>query len=128
MRQQYHFRESEKGLLAWDLCRLLELSGNLDVIQIPLDQIKELDEPFWYGLGNAAPTCRHVLEHAILIKESDLSVPIILCHEGRIMDGMHRVCKAVMKGETHIRALQFKEDVPPDYVDVLPEDLPYEKA
>ena len=128
MRQQYHFRKSEMGLKTWDVSRLLELSRNLEVTQIPLDQIKELDKPFWYGLGNAYPTCRDVLEHAILIEKSDLSHPIILCHEGRVMDGMHRVCKAVMNGETCIKAVRFKEYVEPNYIGVQPDDLPYQKT
>lgn len=48
MRQQYHFRDSNEGLLAWDVFRLLTLSQHLKVRNVPLSDIKELDEPFWY--------------------------------------------------------------------------------
>ncbi len=41
------------------------------------------------------------------------------------MDGMHRVCKAVKSGNATIKAVQFGEDIAPDYVGVAPEDLPY---
>ncbi len=94
MRKQYHFRESEKGLLAWDVHRLIELSFGLPVEQVPLSDIAELDETFWYGLEGDRPTCRSVALHAGLMERVDLSHPIILSSEGRVMDGMHRVCSA----------------------------------
>ena len=125
MRQQYHFRQSEQGLLAWDVFRLIRLAKVLPVIEVPLDQIQELDEAFWYELGGAKPTCRNILEHTSLINEADLSYPIILCHEGRVMDGMHRVCKASLLGYDSIRAVQFSEALTPDYIDADPEQLPY---
>ncbi len=53
MRQQYHFRQSDEGLLAWDVFRLLELSRTLVVKEFPLANINELDESFWYDLGGA---------------------------------------------------------------------------
>lgn len=125
MRQQYHFRDSNEGLLAWDVFRLLTLSQHLKVRNVPLSDIKELDEPFWYEFAGATPTCRNILEHTILIDKTDLSYPIILCHEGRVMDGMHRVCKAVKNGNTFIKAVQFEEYISPDYVGVDADELPY---
>ncbi|KMV29787.1 hypothetical protein AB733_15925 [Photobacterium swingsii] len=125
MRQQYHFRNSEKGLLAWDVFRLIEFSCELPTIEIQLSDIKELEEEFWYDLGGARPTCKNVLEHASLIQNADLSYPIILCHEGRVMDGMHRVCKAVMLGHITISAVQFPTHLEPDYVGIEADDLPY---
>ncbi len=70
MRKQYHFRESEKGLLAWDVHRLIELSFGLPVEQVPLSDIAELDETFWYGLEGDRPTCRSVALHAGLMERS----------------------------------------------------------
>ena len=60
-----------------------------------------------------------------LIKETDLSYPIILSSDGRVMDGMHRVAKALLGGQETIEAVQFSQDPEPDYIDVLPDDLPY---
>ncbi len=125
MRQQYHFRSSNEGLLAWDVFRLIELSRECPVVDVQLSNIKELDEEFWYELGGANPTCRNVLEHASLIQSADLSYPIILCHEGRVMDGMHRVCKALLLGHTTVRAVQFPAYLEPDYVGIEADDLPY---
>ena len=125
MRQQYHFRKSEKGLLAWDVFRLLELAQTLEVFEYPLSKIKELDEPFWYEFGEVTPSCRNVVEHCLLIENANLDYPIILSHEGRVMDGMHRVCRALKNGDTHIKAVQFASYVEPDYIGKHPDELPY---
>ena len=125
IRQQYHFRQSDAGLLAWDVLKLMALSKELDTISVPLSQIAEVNEPFWYELRGATPTCRNILDHSTLIENADLHYPIILCHEGRVMDGMHRVCKALKSGNTHIRCVQFPAPIQPDYVGIEPDDLPY---
>jgi ADP-glucose pyrophosphorylase len=90
-----------------------------------LTSIHELDECFWFQDDATRPTCRAIAEHAKLIEETDLSYPIILSSDGRIMDGMHRVAKALMLGHECTVAVQFVEDPEPDYVAVPPEDLPY---
>ena len=128
MRQQYHFRDSPKGLLSWDVFRLIRLSEDQPVIEILLSDIHELDETYWFDLGGARPTCRNILEHTQLINDADLSYPIILCHEGRIMDGMHRVCKAQMLGLKMINAVKFSKYLEPDYIGVEPDSLSYDKT
>lgn len=66
-----------------------------------------------------------MVEHCLLIEEANLDYSIILSHEGRVMDGMHRVCKALKNGATHIKAVQFNSYVEPDYVGKEPDELPY---
>jgi hypothetical protein len=65
---------------------------------VPVASIRELDEPYW----GEPMTCRNVAEHARLIEEADLGCPIILSSDGRVMDGMHRVLKALILGDSHI--------------------------
>ena len=125
MRKQYHFRPSEKGLLAWDVDRLVELAAALKSIEVPLSSIRELDEPFWYGLEGDTPTCRSVAQHARLISETDLQFPVILSSSGRVMDGMHRICRAFIEGRETITAFRFEKDPEPDYIGLGPDDLPY---
>ncbi|MGQ5524399.1 hypothetical protein ACUHMQ_14225 [Chitinimonas sp. PSY-7] len=125
MRKQYHFRPGERGLLAWDVHRMIELTKHLPVRQVSLDAIQELDEPYWFGEGSEAPTCRVVAEHAQLIAEADLQYPVILSSDGRVMDGMHRIAKAVIQGRSCIDAVQFEQDPEPHFVEVHPDDLPY---
>ncbi len=125
MRKQYHFRRSDRGLLAWDVDRLIELATGLTPMAVPLAAIRELDEAFWFRQDGVRPTCREVALHAKLMNEADLRFPIILSQDGRVMDGMHRVCRAFIEGRESILAVQFAEDPPPDGVGVDPDDLPY---
>lgn len=124
LHQQYHFRPSERGLLAWDVLKLVKLSKDFEVREVPLCEIVELKEPYWFGGGKEA-TCEEIIQHAKQIYEADLTCPIILCSEGRVMDGMHRVCKAKLEGRETILAVQFKEPLEPDYVGKQPDELPY---
>ena len=123
MRKQYYFRPSARGLLAWDVDRLVQLSSALPRKRVRLCDIRELDED-WVG-GDERPTWRCLIEHAVLIEAADSSFPIILSVTGAVMDGMHRVAKAVMRGDTGILAVQFDEDPAPDHVGLGPNDLPY---
>ena len=124
LHQQYHFRQSESGLLAWDVLRLIELSTDFKVHQVPLTDIRELEETYWFGLG-APPISKDIALHAKQIYEADLTYPIILCPEGRVMDGMHRVCRAYLEENSTILAVKFLELHDPDYVGKQPDELPY---
>ena len=125
MRKQYHFRPSPNGLFAWDVDRLVSLTEGLTPQNIKLDAIAEIDEDFWFSGSGVQATCRQIALHARLIGEADLTHPIIMCSQGRVMDGMHRVLKALNAGMETIGAVVFLEDPDPDYVDVTPEELTY---
>ncbi|MEW8505371.1 MAG: hypothetical protein AB2598_01595 [Candidatus Thiodiazotropha sp.] len=127
LRKQYYFSSSSRGLCAWDVERLIKLTKDIEPELIPLNTIKELDENHWFGEEGDTPTCRAITEHAVLIKNTDLSFPIILSTQGRVMDGMHRVCRALMEGKEKIKAVRFAIDPEPDYVGVRSaDDLPYQ--
>jgi hypothetical protein len=125
MRAQYHFRQSPDGLCAWDVRGLVEKSRTLIPERVPLSSIRELDEFYWTNEGMQQLTCREIVEHTRLILDCDLTYPIILSSDGRVMDGMHRVCKALLQGHQDIVAVRFLNDPTPDYVGVQPDDLPY---
>ena len=124
MRKQYYFRPSERGLLAWDVDRLVELAKDLPRSRVALSTIRELDEPFVSDAER--PTWRVVLEHMRLVRDADLSCPIILSARGEVMDGRHRIAKASLQNESEILAVRFLNDPEPDYVGLGPNDLPYE--
>jgi hypothetical protein len=71
-------------------------------------------------------TCREVVDHARLMLDSNLAFPIILSSDGRVMDGMHRVCKALLQTRTGIEAVRFIHDPAPGCIGVHPADLPYD--
>ncbi len=126
IRSQYFFRQSDRGLLAWDVRRLIELSRDFPVVNIPLADISEIDEAHWYAHEGDSPTCRSHLEHMQLIEDVDTRFPIILDRDGRFMDGMHRVCRALRDGDREIPAVQFAVTPDPDYVGRRPDELPYD--
>jgi len=128
MRKQYHLRPSPRGLLAWDVDRLIALTTDSPRVEVPLTAIRELDEPFWFGGGGEEATCRAVADHARLIAETDLGYPIILGADGRVMDGMHRVAKAYLEGRRSISAVQLASDPEPDFVGVDAAELPYDDS
>ncbi len=126
VRKQYHFWPGYVGFDAWDVDRLVQLSRDLPVREVELSSIWELDTVYWFDDETGPPTVRSVVDHVRLIQEVDMSYPIILGYDGRVMDGMHRIARALLEGKETIKAVQFEEPLPPDYHDCRPEDLPYD--
>jgi len=115
----------KEGLDAWDVDRLIRLSAGLPLREVPLESIKDLDTEYWFDGSLEVPSVRKVVDHLRLIQEVDPSYPIILGADGRVMDGMHRVARALLEARTSIRAVRFAVDPEPDYRNCRPEELPY---
>ncbi len=126
MRQQYHFRKVGEDIYIWDVNKLLEQYQDLPAVAVPLSDIGEWHEPYWYEATEDVPTCASIAMHARLIDEADLDYPILLYCDGRVMDGMHRICRAQMLGHSHISAIRLPEAIAPDYINVAADDLPYD--
>ncbi|QKV20654.1 hypothetical protein HTY61_12935 [Oricola thermophila] len=127
MRKQYHFRPSPGGgFYAWDVSRLIELASDLPVTPVPLSEIAELHENWWFQTDDAVPTPAAMLRHFALMHDTDLRHPILLCAQGRVMDGMHRIMKAAWEGRAMLGAKRFEETPPPDHANVMPDDLDYD--
>ncbi len=95
MRKQYHSRRIGQDRHIWDIDRLVRLSSDLPRIDVPLSEIAEIDENWWYADEGALPTPRSIAAHKALVDQTDLGQPIVLFAEGRLKDGMHRVVKAI---------------------------------
>ena len=124
VRKQYHFWPGETGLDAWDVDRLIAMSASLLVEDVSLAAIWEVDRVYWFDERDQ-PTVRKVIEHVRLIKDVDMTHPIILGPDGRVMDGMHRVAKALLEGRESISAVRFDVIPDPDVRDCRPGELPY---
>ncbi len=129
VRKQYHFWKSADGdgVDAWDVDRLIELSEGAAVEEIAVDSITEVDTVYWFDGDLHQPTVRAVVDHARLIAEVDASYPVILGPDGRVMDGMHRIAQAILRGRSSIPAVRFSDLPEPDYRNCEPGDLPYER-
>ena len=51
------------------------------------------------------------------VQDADLSYPIIQAPDGWIMDGLHRIVKAIMNGETTIKAVRLPVLPEPDRIE-----------
>lgn len=50
------------------------------------------------------------LKHMRAVLSADLSYPVILSPEGVLLDGRHRVARAIHEGKTTIRAVRFGKE------------------
>ena len=125
MRKQYHFWPGEDGLDAWDVHRLLELARGLPVVSVSIDEVGEIDSTYWFDDDNR-PTVRAIVDHVRLMEQVDLSHPILLGHDGRVMDGMHRIARALLEGRGELPAIRFPHPIEPDVRNCRPEELDYD--
>lgn len=88
------------GKCTWSVPRLFELSRDLPVMEVPLDH---LCVHYTY----TELTLREMVMHMRAISEADLDKPIILDEDGELMDGRHRLMKAMLLGEKTIKAVRF---------------------
>lgn len=124
MRRQYHFRQVGQDTYIWDVHHLVERTKTFVIKKVTLADIRELNEAYWFP--DQFPTTQQILGHFQLVQDADLSYPIILCAEGRVMDGMHRVAKASLLRHSHILAVQFEQTPEPDFINVDEEELDYD--
>ena len=76
--------------------RLIAMSASFEVGEIALESIWEVDTAYWFD-ERQHPTVRDLIEHIQLIREVDLAYPIILGPDSRVMDGMHRVARPLIR-------------------------------
>ncbi|MBN1971354.1 MAG: hypothetical protein JXR48_17805 [Candidatus Delongbacteria bacterium] len=126
MRKQYHLRPSGNKFNAWDVDRLIEMTKDFDVIEVDVLELLERNKFHWYQ-GDNLPTVKSIFDHMKLVEECSLDYPIILSTEGIIMDGMHRVGKAYLQNIQTIKAVKFDYTPKPDFVNVLPDELSYDR-
>lgn len=126
MRKQYHARQVGPDRYVWDVHRLVRLASSRPPALTPISRISELDENWWYQGDTDVPTPRSLADHMILVRSTDLNHPIILCSDGRLMDGMHRVVKALLEHRETILAVRFETTPDPDYINPAREDLTYD--
>lgn len=98
------------GAHSWSVARLFELSRQLPVMDIPLDHLS-----LYYTYEKL--TLREMVMHMAAVNAADLTKPIILDEDGELMDGRHRLMKAMLRGDNTIKAVRFEENPCPCQVD-----------
>lgn len=105
-----HQQMSQLGSHKWSCARLFELSRDLPVMEIPLNHLN-----VYYKYENL--TLRDMVMHMHAVNNADLDMPIILDEDGELMDGRHRLMKAMLLGSETIKAVRFEENPPPCVVE-----------
>lgn len=59
-----------------------------------------------------ADNFRDFVAHIKLVNDADLSYPILLNENGALIDGKHRLAKAILEGKKTISAKRFLKDPP----------------
>ena len=126
MRQQYHIRQVGEDTHVWDVNRLLRLHANVPTQAVALSQIAEIQQAYWFP--NTHPSTADIVEHMRLVEAADLAYPILMDAEGKLMDGMHRVAKALLAGHSHIHAQLLPQTPAPDFINVDVDSLPYDDS
>ena len=101
---------SKLGSHHWSVSRLFELAKALPVMNIPLDHLNIYHK-------YEAVTLRDMVMHMKAVNGADLDYPIILDEDGDVMDGRHRIMKALLTGARTIKAVRFEKNPNPCKVD-----------
>lgn len=100
----------------WYTDRLWKLARELPEFEVEVESLQELDRDCWFGTGRT-PTIREVARHCKRINEVDTEFPVILNENGGLMDGGHRLARALLEGCRMIKAVQFAQTPEPDVVE-----------
>jgi len=97
---------SRLGRCQWSVQKLFELSRNLPVMEVPLQHLNIYY--VWEKL-----TLREMVTHFEAVRDADMSYPIILDEDGEVMDGRHRIMKAIIENHKTIKAVRFVRNPAP---------------
>ncbi len=95
----------------WVVTNLIARAKELKPFDLPLVAIYSGSD-VWAPTGSAYGIAHHVRR----AMDVDTAYPIILDQEGFIMDGWHRVLRALIDGKETIKAVRFTETPPHDYL------------
>lgn len=96
----------EIGKHQWSVARLIQLSKDLQVMDVPLDHMNV------FHLYKSL-TLREMVMHMTAVMKADLNFPIILDEDGEVMDGRHRIMKALYEQKPTIKAVRFDKNPEP---------------
>lgn len=102
------FKDGNKVFL---VTSLIEQAKGLPVVELPLAGIFIGSNVFTPPIANAYELAKHMKR----VQETNLEYPVIMDEEGFIMDGWHRVAKALLEGRETIKAVRFEQTPAPDY-------------
>jgi hypothetical protein len=97
---------SRLGKNSWSVARLIHLSKGLPVMDVPLVHLN-----VYYTYDKI--TLREMVTHMRAVQDANLEYPIIMDEDGEIMDGRHRMMKAMLDGQNTIKVVRFHKNPSP---------------
>jgi hypothetical protein len=107
----YHDEWFIYGGRRWLVGNLIQLAQDLPVFDLPLVGLDLRYSPW---------LCEDIagfLFHVQRLQDCNLDFPVIQGAEGHIMNGWHRVCKAILNGDESVKAVRFTMTPAADLVD-----------
>jgi hypothetical protein len=95
----------------WFVSRLIDKAKDLPVQTMPISGLNI------YRLAPNIDSMKTFVGHIQAVLDADMSYPIILDDEGYVMDGRHRIAKALLEGRETIDFVRFEETPGPDFID-----------
>ncbi len=115
MSPQKHSKIVDGKRYIWFTEKLWKISKDFEVFEVNVEDFPELDMDCWFG-NDTKPTLRKIAEHCDKINMASLKYPIILNSDGSLMDGGHRLCKALISGIKTVKAVKFESMPKPDKI------------
>ena len=97
----------------WFTERLWESARELPENDIEPEPFQELDEDCCFGTRPTS-TIREIAAHCQPISQADTRSPVVINTNGCLMDGGHRLARALLEGTKTIKAVQFTQMPEPD--------------
>jgi hypothetical protein len=114
LRRQFHYWPNGDAWDAWSVHRLVEHAAGRPAEAVRVADLPELDTNYWFHDGHE-PTVRNVVTHVRhATQDVDPTYPVLLGPGDRVLDGMHRIVRALFAGETHVQAVRLATLPPPD--------------
>ncbi len=106
------WRDSGDRCEWWRVPDLWEASRDLPASEVCLDHLSEVHDSWLaHWTDPSHPLVAPEMER---VRSADLSYPILLHPSGWLMDGYHRVARALMEGRKTLPAVRFTDDnLPP---------------
>ena len=96
-----------QGKKVWIMAKPIDMAKDLEVFDLPLAHI-DIDVAPW---GDKKPI-ENFAYHMKRVQHSDLKHPVIMSQSGFIMNGWHRVVKAMLEGRESVKAVRFERNPP----------------
>jgi hypothetical protein len=113
------------GRCIWYIDTIWALAHGLPEEDLALDQVIGLDEVCWFNeTWGRKPTWRAVVDHCRRMVKADMTYPVIIAPDGNILDGKHRISRAMLEGLASVRAVRLPQMPPPDET-LSPDDPRY---